>query len=494
MKNILLLIADQLPWKALPVYGNRYAKTPNIDRICKNAAYFDSCYTACPLCQPSRASFWTSRYPHDTDVRSNGNRWPVRLVDQSTPTIGETFRAAGYETVHFGKTHDAGALHGFRVVRAESERLIEALPGLPLNDDTYFDCSTGRMTAEYLREYAGTKPFFVVADLVNPHNICGWIGAYANHTENPWLEKDLPPLPDNFQVDDMGTRPKAVQYICCSHNRQAQVVGWNEKKYRQYLYAYYYYMKLMDAEVGRILDALEQSGAAQNTLIVFMADHGESLAARGRVTKHVDFYEEVTRVPFIFKGVDIQPVNRPIKGLASLLDLYPTLCGLCNIPVPNGLRGEDLSGVLQGRVHKPQKDKVVSEWHTEWGFTVTPGRMLRTARYKYMEYRENDECELYDLDNDPLEMRNLAPLSENASILQQMRDLLRLHQKQTDDDFDELEVQVSPLCRKHAQGYQNHEGQALPARFEKECNRQYRDLFQRKYCDRKESEENLDET
>jgi choline-sulfatase len=112
-KNILVIVTDQLAWRALPVYGDRYARTQAIDRICDNAAVFDACYTPYPLCQPARASFWTGVYPHETDVLSNGLNWPVKPVPDSFPAIGDVFKAAGFHTVHFGKKHDAGALRGF---------------------------------------------------------------------------------------------------------------------------------------------------------------------------------------------------------------------------------------------------------------------------------------------------------------------------------------------------------------------------------------------
>lgn len=467
-KNVLLIIADQLSWKALPVYGNNYVKTPNIDRIASRGVCFETCYTACPLCQPSRAALWTSRYSHELDVRSNGRRWPVRHLDDQIPTLGETFRHAGYNTIHFGKMHDAGALRGFDVICSDPEKIEDESPGLPLNGDTFMDRSTRKNVVKYLEEYRDPKPFFVVADLVNPHNICGWIGAFAGKEPNPWLRENLPPLPDNFDVEDMETRPRAVQYICCTHNRQAQASGWDQNKYRQYLYAYYYYIGLMDQEVGRILDALEKSGKAQDTVVVFISDHGESMAARRRVTKQIDFYEEVTRVPFIVGGAGVKFRAEKIQGLSSLLDLFPTLCGLSEINCPVGVRGLNLSDFVQGKKERIDRPYVVSQWHTEWGFTVSPGRMLCNGRYKYIEYLENEEAELYDLQNDPGEKKNLLRQPEYREQVCQMRALLNQYIADTDDDFRSLQVIVDPSCRSHKAGYNQHFGLALPERREKE--------------------------
>lgn len=460
-QNFLLIVTDQLTWRALPCYGNTFAHTPNIDRIAKKSVKLDACYTACPLCQPARASLWTSKYPHEIDVLSNGRKWPVSTVPQTVATIGETFAKAGYETVHFGKTHDAGALRGF-YVEPEKELPVEpASPGLPLNFDTFNDRYATEKSVEYLRTRTSEKPFMMVADLVNPHNICGWIGAFKDDTENPWLTENLPPLPENFAVDDMHTRPKAVQYICCSHVRQAQTAAWTETKFRQYLAAYYHYLEIADKEIGLILDALEASGEAENTTIVFFADHGDSMTARGRVTKQVDFYEEVSRVPMIFSGAGVTPQAETVKGLASLLDLFPTLCGIANIPVPQGVRGTDISAVVRGGA-LPNRAYVASEWHTEWGYTVSPGRMIRTPQYKYVRYLENGDTELYDIKNDPLEKTNLSAQPQYRDVLEAMELLLQQHLCDTHDDFEQLSVVADARWRSHTPGYHNHKGIAAP--------------------------------
>lgn len=481
-KNILMILSDQLSWKALSIYGNPYARTEHLDQIRGKGVCFDTCYTACPLCQPSRAALWTSRYPHELNVRSNGRRWPVDYVGQGIPTMGETFRRAGYRTVHFGKTHDAGTLRGFEVIRSDQDKTTQEQPGLPLNADSFLDCSTGKNVVDFLDGYREEKPFFVVADLINPHNICGWIGQYPGKTPNPWLNDNLPPLPENFDVGDMKSRPQAVQYICCSHNRQAQAAEWDEHKFRQYLYAYYYYIARMDQEVGRILEALERSGQAGDTLILFLSDHGESMAARKRVTKQVDFYEEVTRVPFVLAGPGISFREQRIPGLTTLLDVFPTLCGLTGVRPPDGLRGMDLSRAICGEWKEVPRDSVVSEWHTEWGYTVTPGRMLRTRQYKYMEYLEQGDAELYDLLADPMEKENLVHRKEYQTVVRTLQAQLNRHLEQTGDDFRSLSVVVPPGSRCHRPGYHNHRGPAAPNRAQQKNQSFYQEHFETLVC------------
>ncbi len=458
--NFLFIIADQLTWRALPAYGNEWVKTPNIDSIADNAVRFSHCYTACPLCQPARASFWTGLYPHSTGVLSNGRKWHDEPVSDDVPTLGETLTNGGYTAVHFGKTHDGGALRGFDVVELEETEMKQIKDGVPLFYDSFNDRNTTIKTVDYLSKYSDDKPFAVVADLQNPHDICNWIGAYKDDTENPYLNEPLPPLPENFTVEDMHTRPKAVQYICCSHNRQAQAAMWDDKKYRQYLSAYYSYLEMLDSDIGEILDALKQNGKYDDTIIVFWADHGDSMTARGRVTKQVDFYEEVARVPLMFSGKGVERCGEEAT-LASLNDLFPTVCSLAGLNIPEGLHGVDLLPTIKG-TKSPKRDYVASEWQTEWGYTVSPGRMIRTDRYKYMRYLENNECELYDLHTDPYEKTNLSHKAEYADILDMMEQYLQHHIKTTNDNFENLTVTVDPMWRTHEGGYHKHKGIAAP--------------------------------
>lgn len=458
--NILIIVTDQLTWRALPAYGNTYAKTPNIDRIAKNALIYDECYTPCPLCQPARAAIWSGIYPHETKVLSNGRNFPVDDLPETVPTLGSTFAENGYKTVHFGKRHDAGALRGFECEPEEVTPVAAVSDAWPVNNDTFQDRYTTDRAVEWLQNYQDDKPYMMVADLVNPHNICGFIGAFQG--ENPGIDPGvpLPPLPDNFEFDDIANRPLPVQYICCSHNRQAQVSQWTPRNFQYYLAAYYHYLERADAEIGRILDVLEKRPDADRTLVVFMADHGDSMAARRRVTKQVDFYEEVTRVPFIFSGKGVEP--RHISGrMTSLLDLFPTLCGYAGLPIPEGLRGMDLSSEIGGGSVLP-REYVASEWHTEWGFTISPGRMIRTAEYKYTRYIEDGGEELYDMAADPLEKKNVAKDPAYAQALESMRALYQKQLCSTEDPFEQMEWKADKHWRSHPLGYTCHRGIAAP--------------------------------
>jgi choline-sulfatase len=466
-RNILIIIADQLSQKAVGAYGNPYSQTPAIDSIAAEGVRFANAYTPCPLCQPARAAFWTGNLPHTTGILSNGRKHPVPPLPDDIPTLGDIFQAAGYETVHFGKRHDAGSLRGFDCAPIE-EKEVAAIPGWPLNQDTYRDVRTTEQAVAYLKQSHET-PFVMIADLINPHNICGYVGENIGPHEDIPVPGELPPLPDNFEFTDLDKRPQAVQYICCSHRRLAQAAQWSELNYRHYLAAYYHYVNRVDQQIGQILEALDNSDAADSTLIVFFSDHGDSMAAHRMVTKQVSFYEETTRVPFIFAGCGVSEKDRVAsEPLVSLSDLLPTLCEYAALPAPEGIYGESLMPFLHNH-HPPRwREGVVSEWHTEWGFTISPGRMVRTARYKYTRYLENGDEALYDLVADPGETRTLINASAATTAaayahqLSHHRDLLREHIAQSEDPFLHYEVKADPRWRSHPLGYPNHRGPSAP--------------------------------
>jgi choline-sulfatase len=459
--NILLVIADQLSQKALPVYGNRHAQTPNIDHIAAQGIAFSNCFTSCPLCQPARASFWTGLWPHQTGVLSNGRNWPVQPVAPTVPTIGTLFAAEGYRTVHFGKRHDAGTLNGFDC-EEQKELPAPATDAWPCHYDSKQDEYTTCTTTEFLRQHRG-EPFLCVADLNNPHDICNWIGVNQGaHTDVP-VPVALPPLPDNFDSSDFVNRPLPVRYICCSHNRQAQTGEWTDENFRHYLAAYYHYVSMLDTNVGRILAALASRPDRADTLVVFTADHGDGMAGHGMVTKQVSFYDETTRVPLIVAGPGVARTGAVEQSaLISLLDLLPTLCGCAGIRSPEGLWGRSLEPWLRDERAGTPHAYVASEWHTEWGFTVSPGRMIRTATHKYTRYVEDGGEELYDCVADPGEQRNCAADPAAADALAAHRSMLSGHLAATDDPFLSLGWNANTRWRSHPGGFRAHRGIAAP--------------------------------
>ncbi|WP_171628286.1 sulfatase family protein [Paenibacillus plantarum] len=460
LKNILIIVTDQLSWQALPVYGGM-AETPNINRIMKEGGIaFDRCYTTVPLCMPARASIWSGVYPHETGVLSNEGK---KAIPADLPTIGRVFSQAGYDTVHFGKTHDAGALRGF-YCEEEGSLEVEGTQAWPVSEDTKRDRFTTEKSVAYLQSIRDSeKPFFIITDFVNPHDICSWTGKNKGLHVDVDPGSPLPPLPPNFEFDDIENRPDSVKYLCCSHTRQAQASEWESESFRYYLAAYYHYIQRVDAEIGLVLDALEKSGKYEETLILFMSDHGDSMACHGKVTKDVDFYEETNRVPLIFNIPKFR--NQPSRTehvLTSLLDLFPTLCSYAGIEQPMTLRGENLMPLMMGQ-GKLEREYIIGQWYSEWDFSISPGRMVRTDAYKYTHYIGDGE-ELFDLAKDPYETKNVARHAAYAEQLAVHRKLLEDHIVKTKDNFMNLhwrELNDDLQWRSHEIGYGKHRGPSV---------------------------------
>lgn len=460
--SILLICADQLAQRAVGAYGDPWARTPNIDSVARTGARFANSYTPCPLCLPARAAYWTGMPCHQTGVLSNGRLLDNPPIPDDWPTLGSLFSESGYECVHFGKTHDAGSLRGFRVEPWGAIK-DDSLPlHLGANNDTFQDIHTTGKCVEYLKGER-EKPFLMVADMQNPHNICGYVGANRGPHDDLPIPGPLPELPANFEIEDMEKRPLPVQYICCSHNRLGQAANWSRENYRHYLAAYYFYLELVDRQIGEILTALDASGQRDNTLVIFYADHGDGIASHRMVTKQVSFYEEVARVPLVVSGPGVVGDNRLIKQpLVSLLDLLPTLCDYAGVDTPAGAWGRSLCPWLAGRDDGSPHDFIAAEWYSEWGYTISPGRMIRGPRYKYTRYLENDGEELYDLANDPGETRTLVDDPAHAAALAEHRELLGRYSRETDDPFFSLEVKADSRWRSHRSGYVHHHGPAAP--------------------------------
>lgn len=451
VRNIVIITADQLSRHAVGGYGNKDVQTPSIDNIIKHGTKFNQAYTAYPLCGPSRASFWTGRLPHQNGV--HGNNSPN--IPSTMPTLGGLFKDAGYEAVHFGKRHDFGSLKGFDCAE-QIEIDIDAPDAFPVNYDSREDVYAENKCVEFLSK-KHDKPFIMAVDFNNPHNICGWVGAFAGpHGDIPGIGP-LPPLRPNFEnIDPITNRPPAIQHLCCTHHRMHEASHWNGLNYQQYLAAYYHYTKVADDSISNVLNALAKSDAADNTLVVFFSDHGDAMGSHRQVTKFNFFYEEATNVPFVLAGPDI-PSGGQNSDLVSLCDLLPTLCDYAGIAPPPNLYGRSVLPLLTGETPADWRDAVVSQWYTSREMTMEPSRMYRSKTHKYTVYREGGE-ELFDLINDPGERLNLASDPAHKALLDEYRARFAAYSQEYIDPFKTQYANVDKEWRDHKPGYQNHEG------------------------------------
>ena len=406
--NVLLILCDQLGLDAIGAHGFADARTPNLDRLVRGGTTFLESHSTNPVCSPARSSIMTGCMPVETGVITNG-----RPIHASRPNVGQWLRRSGYETLYCGKWHLPGGyqakIDGFDVLPA----------GMGQGD--LGDTIVSNACAAWLKNRgrggpAAAKPFLMVASFMQPHDICYWGNARANRMPPnlplPFerLRGRLPKLPPNHR-----SRPKEPQRLA-----QRRVREYTEDMWRYYLYIYARQVEMLDADVGRVLDAVEAAGLGDETVILFTADHGDGRARHLHVSKWYP-YDEAVKVPMV-----VSCPGRVAEGakdavhLVSGVDVMPTICDYAGVEPPKTCRGRSLRPLSEGR-RVPWRECVVSEW-------MVQGRMVRTPRYKYARY-EGDPVEmLFDMQADPWETKNLAEEAGHAALLGKHRKLLAAFQ------------------------------------------------------------------
>lgn len=426
--NVLVVMTDQQFAGAMSCrLGHAYINTPNMDRLADEGTLFTRAYCANPICVPSRTAIFTGRYPHTTGVQDNGRYRPDPAL---FPTLGTVFQRAGYSTGYVGKWHlpypSGDGKSGFDFARN--------LKGKG------WDKETPGLVDEFLRR-PRANPFLLVASFCNPHNICEW-ARRQTLPDGPIGEAPqpdgCPPLASNHappagEIDLMAWMRKSYQA-----SATFPVGRFDDDKWRQYIWAYYRMIEMVDAHLGRILDSLSDSGAENDTLVVFTSDHGDCHGAHGWNQKTV-FYDESTRVPLIVRRPGATSAVSD-KLVNTGIDLMPTLCDQAGIAPPDGLPGRSLRPIVEGEHPHDWREYVVASNHLVQGASLDGvsrkphGRMLRSERYKYCLYSEGQRREsLVDMKADPGEMVNQAANPPFAATLAEHRQALARHAQSTAD-------------------------------------------------------------
>ncbi len=408
--NILLILADQLYYRALSACGNPYVRTPNMDGIAEGGARFARAYATAPVCGPARASLFTGRMPHEHGVEYNHDP-----LSPDLPDLGQVLRGVGYDTAYAGKwglKTQPGAPGFDFLPLPESTRLRLGLE----SDDAIADAA-----AAYMRQ-PRERPFFLAIGLTNPHDICYWV---MNEDLGIPIQEPLPPLPPNFGI--LRDEPEFVE-SCRSRPHYGQEVSythdWDVQRWRAYLYTYYRLVERVDASIGRMLSALREAGLEQDTLVVLASDHGEGVAAHHWVVKLM-LYEEPARVPLLLRWPGVIPAGLvDDQRLASGLDLFPTLCAAAQADLPAGLEGQNLLSIMSN-IQLEGHPYVISQLQPDPEQRDLGGRMLVTERHKYIAFSKGRNPELlFDLAADPGETTNLARDPGCAGALADHRRLL----------------------------------------------------------------------
>jgi len=425
--NVLLITTDQQRYDTVGLSGAAHARTPRLDALAGQGAFFRNAFCQNPICIPSRACLMTGRYTHQ-----HGVDYMEPMIDD-TPglpvwelTIQERLQHAGYRTAAFGKIHmmPERGFHEQQVTGGKGARwrksaglpiglgplgrdyaawLEERHPGayetiyerrrqrdysqyatavpFPLPLEEYVDYWTAQNTIEFL-ERDHDRPFFAWCGFCGPHPPCDPPAPYD--TMYPEGHVELPP---NYGVHEDGspreTSPEqdAVARRFCSY--------------------YWALVTLIDDQLGRILDAMRDCGLLRNTLIVFTSDHGEMMFEFGRTGKS-RFYECVIRMPLVVVPPGGLEAGRQVDGLVETFDIAPTVLDYCGAEVPPEMSAASLRPLIEGRGQG--KEVILSEFTD--AERAARGTCVRTERYKYSFWGRGQDEQFFDLQADPLERRN----------------------------------------------------------------------------------------
>jgi arylsulfatase A-like enzyme len=425
--NILFIMTDQQSAEMMSCAGNEYLKTPALDGLAERGTRFDLAYSSNPCCVPSRTAMVTGIFPGRLDLSRNEdvNKLKGILPQQVLEnTMGKIISKGGYKCYFGGKTH---WIKGLDYEKCGFENLTE--------DDRDV---LAEKCADFLKQ-KHKEPFLLVASFMNPHDICYHIldnvaKKYAVPKVNPngkaerltvakaialankakkdgTFDKTCPPLRANVgytknvpreiignkhnKPDPDNPHPLDIYYYEKAYVEEVMT----EEDWRIYSWVYNRLTEDVDRQIGKILDALIESGLEENTIVVFTSDHGEMNGAHKSVAKNF-FYDESSRVPFIIAGPGVKEGVVDHKHFISgSTDLFSTFCDYAGVTIPEHLHGRSVRKIAEGKSPKGWREYVISE--------NIGGRMLRTKEFKYIYYKEGFEV-LYDMKDDPGEMENLA--------------------------------------------------------------------------------------
>jgi arylsulfatase A-like enzyme len=418
--NVLVLFPDQLRRQALSINGDPNVKTPNIDRLAKQGANFQRAYATNPVCSPAKATMQTGRYPHQTGVVTNEVYLP-----QSDDSLANSFARAGYATGFIGKWHlDGAAKPGF--VPAERRQGYTFFAGFN-RGHWYSNRRKGRRGGRYYDD-KGALQFPGKFETVYQTDLA--LEYMANQRDRPFLlfvSYGAPHSPYSPPKEFRRVRPEQLVW-----RENVPVRQRNKRERAEDLCGYYGLIELLDHEIGLLLDFLETSGMAENTIVFLSSDHGDSHGSHGLATKGQS-EEELSGIPLIVAGPGVK-AGLVSQTLASQVDFAPTLLSLAGVKPPDSMVGRDLSSALRGEVL--DVPSVYLEGRLD--FTVqspeTPGarglaapwRAIVTPTHKLTLDVHGQVRLLVDLEEDPFERDNLAGKATHQAIEQQL--IAQLHE------------------------------------------------------------------
>lgn len=469
MPNVLVIMCDQMKATASHLWGSSFCETPSMERLAGTGVRFEHCVTPHPLCVPARISFWTSQWPH-----THGGRRNETLMPADAPHVFKLWKDAGYHTGLIGKNHcfeapedierfdtyceithggiPKGAPENRGMAWFRSREQIDAghtarrnMPNVSphfsyaITDHPLEDYSTGLVAGQTVRflEAHKDESFALWVSIPDPHGPYEVPRQYAE-----MFGPDVVALPprreDEFSDGSAPERNRVVD----------EMIGLDddpEEEIRAVVGVYHAMVRFLDDAVGQILDALEANGLRENTIVVFCSDHGDYAGEHHTMGKGGTFYDCLTRVPLIVSWPGQVPEGVTDSSMANLVDVVPTLLDLQGLEIPRSMNGQPLPTVTTAsardatfseygaggqpftmrdleKMKKPYGRRAIGA-SLQWREAEGRRKMVRTANWKYVHdsMMGPSEDELYDLVNDPWELRNVVADPGNREILAEMQ-------------------------------------------------------------------------
>lgn len=430
--NIVYVFADQLRYSAVGCNGNSEIHTPNFDRLAKEGMVFDQCFSSCPICAPYRAQVLSGRYPHQNGVVCN--EYELR---HDIPTLPGVLKQAGYHTAYVGKWHlgygpyTPDKRYGFDTMAAYNINRDAFYGSYHLNEEGPFEMRDWHPTMEtnlaidFIRKHQQMQPedpFFLMMSWLPPH----------------WPYETFPKEYDIYDGDKLTISP----------NTPKQLEAWERRETAMY----YGNVTGLDDQFGRLMKTLEELGLTENTIVCFTSDHGDHLGSHGygkpfdswlhhtkRGSKATPFNESI-HIPFIMRWPGHIEEGTRTDAIFSSVDVMPTLLAMCEVAIPEGLAGKDLSFVPLGGDGERSDSVYLQILGPGWphrGKWLGYWRGVRTDRYVYARwYQDEVEPMLFDVIDDPYEMNNLYGKKEYQEVQKRMETLLQGWLKETRDPFE----------------------------------------------------------
>jgi iduronate 2-sulfatase len=423
-KNVLFIVVDDLN-TTLGCYGHPLVKTPNIDRLAKMGVQFNHAYCNYAVCGPSRSSFLTGLKPETITILDN--KTPLQSVLGDRITLPYLFKQNGFYTMSLGKVfhgprehNDLKAwdeIHSFGPTPIGKTGDKRNMTGGILNwcewmaaegtDEDQPDGQIAQKAVEFISEKRD-KPFFLAVGFQKPHD--PFIAPKDYFDMYPLEQCDPPVLPQDWQTPYKHTLPGETSVFD----------QFTDQDKREFLRSYYACTSFMDAQVGKLLKALEETNQLENTLIIFFGDHGYHLGEHNWWNK-VTIFEKGTKAPFIMAGQSVGMKGAESNAMFEFIDIYPTLADLLKLKnIPDYLEGKSFAESVKDP-SKPFRNSVQAV--ISRGSML--GRMVKNEKWRYIEWENGLKgIELYDQVNDPIEYINLAENSEYKDVISEMKTIL----------------------------------------------------------------------